>query len=110
MRLPNAAAAIIPADKLHDYLLSPEHPIGRYKATFFRSLGYGPEGWETLQTDIRALLGGDAEELESTDYGKKYGITGSLTGPNGRSAPVVSIWIILVGENVPRFVTAYPEE
>ena len=31
------------------------------------------------------------------------------SGPNGRSAGIVTVWIILIGETVPRFVTAYPE-
>ena len=29
--------------------------------------------------------------------------------PSGNSAVVVSIWVVRVGEEVPRFVTAYPE-
>jgi hypothetical protein len=48
--------------------------------------------------------------MNITEYGIKYSISGSITGPNGRSANVVSVWIILTGEDVPRFVTAYPEE
>jgi len=50
----DAAAAIVSADKLRDYLLSSAHPIGRYKCTFFRSLGYAPEQWQVLERDLRA--------------------------------------------------------
>ena len=32
MRLPGAQRAIIDAAKVRDYLLSPEHPVGRAKA------------------------------------------------------------------------------
>jgi len=110
MKLPNADTAIIPAEKLRDYLLSSEHLIGRYKAAFFRSLGYRDVDWEALEAGIRELLSGEVDELEATDYGKKYAVTGNLTGPNGRSAAVVSVWIILAGEDTPRFITAYPEE
>ena len=110
MNLPNAAGAIIPAEKLRDYLLSTEHPIGRYKAAFFRTLGYEASEWELLHSDIAGLLNSDAAEIETTDYGKKYAITGSITGPSGRSAVLVTVWIILTGEDVPRFVTAYPED
>ncbi len=85
----DAAAAIVSADKLRDYLLSSAHPIGRYKSTFFRSLGYAPEQWQVLERDLRGVLSNEA---------------------NGRSAGIVSIWIILLGEKAPRFVTAYPEE
>lgn len=108
MLLPNASSAIISPEKLRDYLLSQSHPIGRYKATFFRSLGYEADGWGALEKDIRSLLDAAAEEIGATDYGKKYAVTGVLTGPNGRSATVVTAWIILTGEDTPRFVTAYP--
>lgn len=110
MTLPNATAAIIPIEKLRDYLLSSEHPVGRYKAAFFRSLGYRASEAEILEADLRSLIAAQSEELETTDYGKKYAITGTLTGPNGRSAEVVSVWIILADEDTPRFITAYPED
>jgi hypothetical protein len=43
-------------------------------------------------------------------YGVKYVIRANLKGPNGRSCELVSVWIVLEGENMPRFVTAYPGE
>jgi hypothetical protein len=51
-----------------------------------------------------------AEPLESTEYGKKYAIIGRLTGLTGRMAEIVTVWIILVGEDVPRFVKAHPKD
>ena len=110
VKLPNAEFAKVPPEKLRDYLISPTHSIGRYKAAFFRSLGYDQDGYEALAADLRTLLEDDAETMNITEYGIKYSISGSITGPNGRSANVVSVWIILTGEDVPRFVTAYPEE
>ena len=38
--LPNASQAVVDADKVCDYLLSPSHPIGRFKVVVFRALGY----------------------------------------------------------------------
>jgi hypothetical protein len=110
MVIPNAASAIVAPEKLRDYLLSPTHPIGRYKSVFFRALGYSQELWETLGRDLRALLEGNAEQLELTEHGQKLAFRGEITGPNGRLARVVTVWIILTGENVVRFVTAYPED
>jgi hypothetical protein len=110
VKLPNAEFAKVPPENLQDYLLSPAYSIGRYKAAFFRSLGYDQDGCEALAADLRTLLEDDAETMNITEYGIKYSISGSITGPNGRSANVVSVWIILTGEDVPRFVTAYPEE
>jgi hypothetical protein len=106
----NRNAAVIPAEKLHDYLLSPTHPIGRYKATFFRALGYDPSNWQVLESDLRSLLSLHAEQLDLTEYGRKYAVSGAITGPNGRIAEIVAVWIILVGEEMPRFVTAYPKD
>ena len=31
-----------------------------------------------------------------------------MQGPSGRIAQIVVVWIILSGEDFPRFVTAYP--
>ena len=42
------------------------------------------------------------------DYGQKYLVRGILKGPSGKAAEVVTVWIILSGEGVPRFVTAFP--
>ncbi len=62
----NATTAIVPVEKLRDYLLSPTHPIGRYKATFFRSLGYSQDAWGQLEVDLRAMLAQDAEPAEAS--------------------------------------------
>lgn len=109
MRLPSADRAIIPSEKLRDYLLSPEHPIGRFKAAFFVSLGYTKDDWQRLEADLRSQhLVLDAVEGEQTKYGRKFVITSPLMGPSGNAATVVSVWVIRHGEDIPRFVTAYP--
>ena len=110
MKLANIETATVPASKVRDYLLSPSHPIGRYKAAFFRSLGYDQANWEALAISLQELLKGDAKQIDITEYGVKYEIRGLITGPNGQTANVLSAWIILTGEEVPRFVTAYPED
>ena len=53
MGLPNCSKAVLAPEKLRDYLLSPAHPIGRYKALFFRTLGYDQTSWQQLETDLR---------------------------------------------------------
>ena len=109
MRLPNAENAIIDSKKLRDYVLSLSHPIGRFKAAFFSSLGYSQKNWKQLETDLRQQhLPKNTVFCQKTSYGKKYEIHGKIRGPNGKSEEIVSIWIILVDEKVPRFVTAYP--
>jgi Domain of unknown function (DUF6883) len=110
VELPNAEAAIISPEKLCEYLLSPSHPIGRYKAALFRLYGYDQDHWEALENDVRSILTNSADVLESTEYGTKYVVRGSITGPSGRTLAIVTVWIILINEDAPRFVTAYPED
>ena len=73
MRLPHADEAIVPVEKLRDYVLSRSHPVGRTKAKFFASLGYTEGEWGRLEADIRSQhLQLDAEEAESSKYGMKF--------------------------------------
>jgi hypothetical protein len=107
--LPNAAQAIIQVEKLRDYLLSPGHPAGRWKATFFGTLGYTRNEWIVLDRALRNQhLVVEADPLGNNGFGDKYSITAPLKGPNGSTAMVCSIWIVRAGEDAPRFVTAYP--
>lgn len=110
MKLPNSDQAIIPREKIEGYLLSPIHPVGRHKAVFFNSLGYTQDEWQTLERDIRLLLFADAQLTEKTEYGRKYEIRATITGPNNHSAAIISAWIIPFDEEFPRFITAYPED
>jgi hypothetical protein len=107
--LPNADRAVIGEAKLLDYLLSRAHPVGRFKARFFTSLGYSQEEWGQLEADLRSQhLTQPATLVGTTRHGRKYEIRAILRGPSGHAVAVVSVWIIRAGEEVPRFVTAYP--
>src|SRR5438874_11316128 len=92
----DAAAAIVSADKLRDYLLSSAHPIGRYKSTFFRSLGYAPEQWQVLESDLRAVLSYEAQPSGVTKYGQKFTVLGALLGQHRLYAGIVSNRLLLV--------------
>ncbi len=110
LKLPKSERSTISPEKLQGYLLSTEHPIGRFKARFFHALGYTPENWEILASDLlEAARTLDAEPVPSP-YGEKFRIVGRLTGPNGRSAEVISVWIASSPNEAPRFITAYPVE
>lgn len=41
---------------------------------------------------------------------QKYEVHGTLKGPSGRRADLVTVWIILKGDTDPQFVTAFPGE
>ena len=96
MRLPGVDRAVIEPSKLRDYLLSRSHPIGRFKAAFFAVLGYTEVTWERLETDLRNLARShDAGAGQESKYGLKYEIRGTLEGPSGRSAEVVTVWMVV---------------
>ena len=109
VKLPFAERAIVDASKVRDYLLSPEHPVGRFKARVFGAAGYDQRDWSRLQRDILALATTmDVERTASDEHGQRFVGTGILVAPNGSLLPVTTIWIIRSGEAEPRFVTAYP--
>lgn len=110
VRLPNAKRALVDRAKLADYLLSPSHPVGRFKARFFNRLGFRADALEELERALREqhVLVADAEAGEPEGLGQPFTIRAILRGPNGVAARVVSVWFIRSGEDVPRFVTAYP--
>lgn len=103
--------AIIAPEKLRDYILSPTHAEGRAKAAYLGLLGYTQSTWERLEADLRQqVLSCEAQPGRSSPYGEKYEIVAPLTGPNGKTAWVRAIWIILHGETAPRLVTLIAEE
>jgi hypothetical protein len=106
--LANADRAVIDPIKLHGYLLSTSHPIGRFKARFFVALGFTSDRWSELDAALRAQhLPRDAELGPLEEFGQFYTIRAILKGPVSES-PIVSVWLVRTGEDFPRFVTAYP--
>jgi hypothetical protein len=76
---------------------------------FFETLGYSRSAWPRLQRDLPDLLQtGTVTEGQTTQFGRKYEVRGIVQGPYGRGAEVVTVWVILVGDDAPRFVTAFP--
>jgi len=107
----SAEDAIIPEEKLRGYLLSSTHPDGRGKAQYLAGLGYDGSNWRRLADDLRTqLLIRVAEAGRHSQYGQKYEILGPLTGPNGVTRWVRTIWIVRHGEKQPRLVTLIPRE
>ena len=110
MKLPGAARAVVDPAKLQDYLLSPSHPVGRFKAFFFATLGYTARNWDVLQSELlQVARTQDSESVEQSAYGEKFELRATLVGPNGRSSDIITVWIVRGDEDFPRFVTAYPD-
>jgi hypothetical protein len=110
VKLPNAERAIVAAEKVRGYLLSPVNPRARGKAAFFRGLGFDESNWGQLRAALLEIArSGVADRGQVSEFGSKYEIRASLSGPAGRQATIKTVWIIDAGDDIPRFVTAYPD-
>ena len=106
MRL--TADATIARDKLTRYLLV--YQTRGDKSAFLKLGGYTVENADQLLEDLREqLLPLDAAPLHSTKFGEFYEIRGTLTGPNGVSLRVRSIWMKEHLSGVTKFITLIPE-
>lgn len=103
------ANVFISREKLTGYLLSRTHPVGSHKSVFFLGLGYKAEEPDVLAADLTRLLISAAQFGDVTEHGQKVLARGPIQGPNGQIGRVLVVWIILAGESLIRFVTAYPE-
>jgi len=62
-----------------------------------------------VEADLRDQhLSQEAHLIASSQYGRKYEIRALLTGPSGKAERVVSVWLMPIDDDIPRFVTAYP--
>jgi hypothetical protein len=109
MKLPQHERALVPREKIAEYLLSETHADGRHKATFFTHFGFVREFWETLAEALRQHAAAhEVARVEDSPFGTRYVVEGIITTPGGRTPLLRSVWFIRHGEDVPRFVTAYP--
>jgi len=107
MRLPRDT--VIAREKVTGYLLRWREEGD--KSAFLARAGYTLENAERLMADIREqLMTCEAEHIEDTEYGPKYRIRATLTGPNGRALRVVTIWMADEAAGVMKFLTLYPEK
>ena len=111
MKLPCVEKAVVPKEKITEYLLSPEHWSGKEKAAFFMRYGFHPNEWRGLADALMEHAAeNDIENVEKTYFGKKYIIEGEIATPSGRRPVIRAVWFIEKGESIARFVTAYPVE
>ncbi len=109
MKLPRAEEAVVPREKVTDYLLSSSHRTGRAKAEFFTRFGFTVEGWWALADALkRHAASCEVEAVQKTAYGTRYTIEGPLETPDGRNPRVRTVWFVEAGGLASRLVTAYP--
>jgi hypothetical protein len=46
---------------------------------------------------------------DTTDYGKRYRAYIEIVGRSGETRRIRTVWIVLTGEDIARFVTAVPD-
>lgn len=110
MKLPNGHLAVVAEEKLTGYLLNLQHPHGRTHASLFRALlEIEASSAERLRAALlEAALNGEAVAGKASNYGQKYEIRFPMSSRHG-TYNVLSVWIIVRDEEVPRLVTAYVE-
>jgi len=109
MKLPNAERAVIERRKLTEYLLSETHPVGRFKARFFKKLGFDQANVEQFEEWLRIVaLNESVTEIVGSPYGVKYIVDAQVTTLSGEQVSVRTVWLIEWEDERPRFVTAYP--
>ena len=108
MRVPGGDRVRIDERKIRGYLLSPTHPVGRFKARVFAVLGFDLTNTEAFIAEIRRIVAtGEVSGVEDTEFGPKYTVPGDLRGPAG-TAQVVTVWIQEDGQTEVRLVTVRP--
>ncbi len=107
MKLPENT--LIDPEKLTQYLL-----VLRKRNDKFRWLaqaGYTFENWQLLEEDLRTqILSLDAIPAENTNYGQMYEILGKLTGPNGNTLAVCTMWMTEAATGDTKFITMFPDK
>ena len=108
MRLPNFHNAVVQIEKLRDYSLNPNHPVGKHKARVFRAaLGITIGNAEWLrERALEAATIGDAHGPSPSVFGDKY-VIDSVLEYEAKTALVRFCWIVEFGTDFPRLTSCY---
>lgn len=95
MILPRYEEAVMPEAKFTKYALDPTKGDGGKAKGFKTALGYDLSNYQDLIRNIRKnLTNYPAQEVSENEYGKRYQVIMRLQGPNGKTANVLTGWII----------------
>jgi len=106
--LPGADKAVVPLEKLRDYSLDLNHPVGKHKARVFAAaLGMTRDDALRLKEMIlRAILANDAILSGANSHGTRYSVDFQALGARG-PVTIRTAWIIDSGEIIPRLTSCY---
>jgi hypothetical protein len=107
MMLP--ADVSISPEKLTQYLLRPRKRND--KSNWLAQAGYSLKNWRVLENDLRKqILSLEAVPTDNTQYGQMYEIRSQLTGPNGKSLAIITVWLKEKDTGVTKLITLYPDK
>lgn len=96
-------------EKLVSYLMNQNHPRGRSKAVFLKSLGFDASNVEALAEALLTHRHLDPTRISTNMWGTRYVVEGPVTAPDGRSAEMRTIrQTASPADLVAQLVTAYP--
>lgn len=106
--LPNVEQAVIEIEKLRDYVLNENHPVGKHKALIFKKiLNFSKDDAE----ELRDLILKEAQTSEAIikhkdEYGQRYAVDLELMAENGLVI-IRTGWIIKTKENFPCLTSCF---
>jgi len=108
MQLPNPHKAVVDIEKLRDYSLNPDHPVGGHKARVFRAaLGLTSQHAAWLrERALEIAVTGVANPESPSVFGDKYVIDAWINHKE-MTALVRFSWIIEFGTDFPRLTSCY---
>jgi hypothetical protein len=111
VKLPNVHLAVVEPEKIVDYILNPAHLDNGGKAPFFLGLGFRRSEWAPLAAAFRQMAESHpVAKSVASPHGRKYVVDGRIETPGGRTPFVRTVWIVDLGLDRPRLVTACPRE
>ena len=104
----NFDEVIIDIEKLRDYCLNPDHPVGKHKAVVFKNrLGFTSADAPKLRDIIlENIIFSEAKRSFSDEFGERYYIDMDITNFN-KTETIRTLWIVKRNEFKPRFVSCY---
>jgi hypothetical protein len=93
MKLPSVEAAVVPDEKITGYLLSPTS--GRAsQGGVLRRLRLTGEAGQALAAALVSAADHEVAKVESTPFGTRYVVEGTIETPNGRTPSIRSVWFL----------------
>ncbi len=110
MKLPRYKDAVIPKAKFTQYALNQNKDPDKARA-FEKALGYTEDNADELISQIYDKISEyDAKEKPDNGWGKRYEVIMDITGPNGKTAKVLTAWIDDKNTGEMRLTSAYVDK